>query len=174
MIHPASAIFDAPCWPASDADVLRADLGEIELPDELRRRAPVSHLAVLREPYVSAVIDGTKSIESRLSQTRQRPFASVAPGDRLLIKFSGGPVVAQAEVMHVRYFAALNARRLAGLRREFGRGIAAADSYWRARRGARYATLLWMRNVRELPRPVYVPRLFGSAWVVLDRSVDAI
>ncbi len=137
-------------------------------------RVPRSHLAVVREPFARAIIDGTKTIESRLSQTRQRPFASVAIGDRLLVKISGGPVVAETEVVCVRYFADLTPGRVRGLRRLFGEEIGAPAGYWHARRSARYATLVWLSGVRELVVPRTVPRLFGAAWVVLDDGGTAL
>lgn len=56
------------------------------------------HLAIMREPWLSRVLDGSKTIESRFSRDRRAPWSAVDPGDAIVWKASGGPVVAWSEV----------------------------------------------------------------------------
>jgi len=50
------------------------------------------HLAVLVEPYLSLILDGKKTIESRFSINRHAPFEQVQRGDVLILKRSSGPI----------------------------------------------------------------------------------
>ena len=50
------------------------------------------HLCVLREPYVTFILDGRKTIESRFHKTRTLPFKKVAAGDILFLKRWDGPL----------------------------------------------------------------------------------
>lgn len=79
-----------------EADLLR-DLAPIFAPD----LSVGVHLAVLVEPYLSRIMDGTKTIESRWSMNRCAPFGVVAPGDAILLKRSGGPIVGFALALKV-------------------------------------------------------------------------
>src|SRR5688572_1110592 len=56
------------------------------------------HLAVVREPYLSLIITGKKTIESRFSRHDRPPYGCVMRGDVLLLKEPAGPIVAIAQV----------------------------------------------------------------------------
>src|SRR5215210_2794220 len=59
------------------------------------------HLAVFVEPFLDYVLDGSKTVESRFSVNRCAPFGKVSPGDMVLLKRAGGPVVGIARVRTV-------------------------------------------------------------------------
>src|ERR1700731_133584 len=59
------------------------------------------HLAVFVEPFLSFLLEGRKTIESRFSIHRRPPFECVRKGDIVLVKASGGPIVAVAEISDV-------------------------------------------------------------------------
>ena len=44
------------------------------------------HLAILLEPYLQYILDGTKTVESRFSKNRIAPYNMVEPGDVVLLK----------------------------------------------------------------------------------------
>src|SRR5688572_1351393 len=50
------------------------------------------HVAVFSEPFLTAVLTGEKTIESRFSSVRCAPYGEVAVGDIVLIKRVAGPV----------------------------------------------------------------------------------
>lgn len=130
-----------------------------------------THLAILHKRYLDAILDGRKTIESRLSRTRRAPFGCVRAGDVVYFKESGGPVRALARVARVRSIAGLTPTRIESLRRAHGGAIGAEAGYWRSKRASRYATLLWLRDTAALgedARAIPVPRSMGHAWFVKD------
>ncbi len=130
-----------------------------------RRRA---HLAVVLPRYMESILAGRKVVEVRLSVNRCAPFGRVAPGDTVYFKERGGPVRASAVVIRVDSFADLTPARVRELARRYATPAdAVRAAYWRQKRAARYATMIWFDNVREVAGGAHVPRLFGAAWVVL-------
>src|SRR5882757_5711201 len=50
------------------------------------------HLAVFVEPYLSFVLEGKKTVESRFSVNRHAPYEQVRSGDLIVLKKSSGPI----------------------------------------------------------------------------------
>src|SRR6202035_5734171 len=58
------------------------------------------HLAVFVEPYLTFVLEGKKTIDSRFSVNRHAPFEQVKNGDLLILKQSSGPICGVCSVSH--------------------------------------------------------------------------
>ncbi len=123
------------------------------------------HLAVLVEPYLSYVLDGSKTIESRFSSRQCAPFGRVRTGDVVLLKGASGPVKGLFEVARTWSFD-LRTAPLAEIRAKFGNELRADDDFWEARSAAEYATLLRVRAVRAVT-PMACPKKDRRGWVVL-------
>lgn len=126
------------------------------------------HLAVMVEPFLSYILDGKKSIESRFSKHAIAPFYQIEPGDLVLLKLTGGPVIGCFDTDTVE-FVALNKDEHDRLRRCYSTAICADDEFWRARQDKRYATLVGVLNVRML-EPAPVAKSDRRGWVVLQPS----
>ena len=142
------------------ADVIAA---KIEAPHE----AGV-HLAVFVEPFLKFVLEGRKTIESRFSLTRRAPFKQVQPGDVVLLKRSGGPIVGVCRVAQT-WFYVLDPKSWKHVRKEFAQRLCAEDpAFWSTRSCAKYATLLRIENVRAL-QPFRVSKKDRRGWLVLRK-----
>ena len=124
------------------------------------------HLAVLVEPYLSYIMDGTKTVESRFSRTKAAPYKQVRRGDAVLLKRSGGPVVGYCRVIEPM-FLQLDAAVLAGIKKRYGREIRAPDSFWQEHEVSRYATLLRIDGATPVSRPIAVAKRDQRGWIVL-------
>lgn len=62
------------------------------------------HLAILKRPYVEAIVDGRKQVESRFSIRRRGYFGLINRGDKVFLKVSSGPVCASATIGEVKRF----------------------------------------------------------------------
>jgi predicted transcriptional regulator len=131
---------------------------------------PVSlHLAVFVEPYLSFILDGRKTIESRFSVRPMPPFGCVDAGDVVLLKESGGPVVG-AFTATAAWDYRLDPATWHELRRDFAVALCAQDAFWEEREGAEYATLIQVSHPRRLPS-VSIPKRDRRGWVVVaDRN----
>jgi hypothetical protein len=131
---------------------------------------PVSlHLAVLVEPYLTFILEGRKTIESRFSLRPMPPFGSVAAGDIVLLKESGGPVVG-AFTATAAWDYRLDPDSWHELRRDFAVALCVQEGFWEERKAAEYATLIQVAEPRSLS-PISIPKRDRRGWVVLaDRN----
>ena len=127
------------------------------------------HLAVFVEPFLQFVLDGRKTVESRFSIHRRPPFGCVRSGDLVLIKESGGPVVAVAEVSSVWYYK-LDPSAWDFIRNRFSEQLCVDDSeFWKSKVSSYFATLMQFARVDKLD-PLNCSKRDRRGWVVLGAS----
>jgi hypothetical protein len=123
------------------------------------------HLAVVLEPYLQFILNGSKSIESRFSRNGCAPFRRVVAGDVVLLKRSSGPVVGLCTVSDVWDYR-LTGRTLREIKDRFGPAICPQDGFWEDRQDAAFATLMRLDSARLMP-DLTVPKRDRRGWVVL-------
>jgi hypothetical protein len=123
------------------------------------------HLAIFTEPLLSAVLDGSKTIESRFSQLRCAPFDEVRGGDVVLLKRPGGPVTGIVMVESAWFFD-LAFEPLERIRNRHAEAIGADDTFWASKRFARYATLIKLAEPSEI-EPFFCAKRDRRGWVPL-------
>lgn len=121
------------------------------------------HLAVMVEPFLTYILDGRKTIESRFSKNLIAPYQRVAPGDLVFLK--AGPVVAAFRASSVECINLDNNERMR-LRENYSNQICADDAFWDERDNRNYATLIGIDGVERLT-PVSVPKRDRRGWLVL-------
>ena len=126
------------------------------------------HLAVLLEPFCSWLLDGTKTIESRFSRVRCAPYGTLAEGDVVVVKKTGGPVCGAFQAGTVRSYQ-LTPGRVIELRGQFAAQICGYDDeFWAQRADCAYATLVDVTHARALPGLAF-PKKDRRGWVQLTR-----
>jgi hypothetical protein len=127
------------------------------------------HLAVMVEPFLRFMLDGTKTVESRFSVNRCAPYGRVGKGDVILLKKSGGPIVGLCAITYA-WFYQLDPASWRTIRDEFGKAICAQDpAFWQERQSANYATLMRVRHVRTIT-PIKFEKRDRRGWVVLREA----
>jgi hypothetical protein len=132
--------------------------------------APGLHLAIFNEPYLSFLLDGSKTVESRFSVNGVAPYGRVAPGDVILLKASGKPVVGSCRAAHVWDYE-LASDSWDEIRSQFGVALRAQEGFWESRQRARFATLIRVQDVCAAV-PMAVPKRDRRGWVVLTSAPD--
>ena len=139
---------------------------------------PTTHLAILIQPLLNFVLDGHKTIETRISKIKLPPYQSVAVGDYVLIKESGGPIKGMFEVAKVDTFhseTSLNGNVFDAICETDGQKIFglpdAAVTYRKVFRKkwceSKYATFMHVKDVRRYTPAVRIQKTNRQAWVVL-------
>jgi len=172
--------------PASTVDVSRlrsTRLGLVEFPALLERvddhsfwggylssvLAPESdvgvHLAVFAEPFLSHVLSGRKTLESRFSRCRISPFDEISPGDVILMKEVAGPIRGLALAQYTWFFGPRSSS-IGTLRRRFATGLCADDGFWEEHRDAVFATIVQVAEPTEIA-PLDCEKRDRRGWVTL-------
>jgi ASC-1-like (ASCH) protein len=124
------------------------------------------HLAILKKPYLDAILTGRKKIESRFIKTKHSPFEQVAAGDTIFLKISSGPVCATATAATVENFENLTPRQIAAIKEKSNHQICGSDEYWQNIADCRFGVLVWLKDVKTI-KPVYIDKKDWRGWVVL-------
>jgi hypothetical protein len=129
------------------------------------------HLAVFTEPVLSKLLNGEKTIESRFSINKVTPFGKVHKGDIIIVKKSGGPVVAVFIAGSVRKYQNLTVDQIFKFREQFSEslGMDSDDTFWSDKANAKYATFI---NVTRLKKviPFSIEKKDRTAWAVIKEQ----
>lgn len=107
------------------------------------------HLAIFSEPFLSMVLTGKKTIESRFSRNRCAPYGDIDGGDIILLKGVAGPICGLVLARRTWHYD-LGNEPIESIRKRFGAGIGAGDEFWSSRADAQYATLIEL----DAPTPI--------------------
>lgn len=131
-----------------------------------------THVAILLRPYIRRILDGSKTVESRLTRTRRPPLDCVAAGDRIFFKASSGPFMATAIAAKVETHRDLTPAKINALRRKHNAKVGGDAEYWAGKRDCRYATFITLRDVRSVSVGPAPPPSRGAAWFVVPDPPD--
>ena len=62
------------------------------------------HLGVFSEPYLTKMLNGTKTIESRFSKNKISPYNKISKEDLVIIKKSSGDILAYFLIKDILFF----------------------------------------------------------------------
>jgi adenylate kinase family enzyme/ASC-1-like (ASCH) protein len=131
-----------------------------------KNKEAVVHLAVMVEPYLSRILSGEKTIESRYSINSIAPYNKIKPGDIVLLKKSGGGVVAIFEAGKVHYFLLSGQSDLETIRNEYNDRLKINENFWEEKRRCKYATLIDINRILQIPQ-FNVNKQSRTAWVTI-------
>lgn len=123
------------------------------------------HLAIMQEPYLSYLIEGKKTIESRFTLNRIAPFDYARRGDVILFKGPGPNVTAVGVIAEVLQFH-LNSKTWPVIKADHAAAICADDDFFEARKDAVFATLMRMLRI-DVIDAVKVEKRDRRGWVVM-------
>ncbi|MGB9751013.1 MAG: hypothetical protein C0183_04260 [Roseiflexus castenholzii] len=126
------------------------------------------HLAILREPYLSRILAGVKTIEARFLRVRAAPYGSVTAGDTLFLKRAGGPIVATARAARVATFDHPTPAQITALIERYAAELRLDNDMRSHAQYSRYIVLIWLTDVAPLGDPPTVSKRDRRAWVVLE------
>lgn len=124
------------------------------------------HLAVFVEPFLSLLLAGKKTVESRFSVRPIPPYNSVKVGDTIVLKRSAGPVIGLCAVRRL-WFYHLDRDSWKEIRAEFTEALCAQDpDFWRTRTRAEFASLMRVEHVFQVGN-IDCAKRDRRGWVIL-------
>ncbi len=128
---------------------------------------PNYHLAILKKPYLDAILEGKKPVESRFTITKRSPFGQIFKGDKVFLKQSSGPVCATATVSAVKSFPNLTPTKVLDIKAQYNHLILGSDEHWQHFSRCNFGLLIWLTDVKSI-EPVMISKKDWRAWVVLN------
>lgn len=105
------------------------------------------HMALMIEPYLSYILSGKKTIESRFSMKKNTPWNRVAVGDAIILKHSGGEIVGIFEASKVQFIQIESNYNLLEIKKQFNKQLCIEDDFWDQKKNSKYATLISISNL---------------------------
>lgn len=122
------------------------------------------HLGVFAEPWLSYILDGRKTIESRFSKNKIVPYKQITNDDYVVVKKSGGDVVAYFRVKEVLFFD-LNEVPIENIKNKYSKQLCVDDNFWISKSNSNYATLIVIDKVVKL-KPFHITKKGMQTWIV--------
>ena len=126
------------------------------------------HLAIMREPYLSLLLNGQKTIESRITENLIAPHQKIKKGDVVVLKKSGGPICGLFEAEDVHFFTLNKEYTINTLKREYNNYLMIQENFWENKKNSKYATLIEVKHVLKLS-PIFCHVPNRKAWIFLTK-----
>lgn len=130
------------------------------------------HVAVMVEPYLSKVLNGSKTIESRFSQKMTTPWKKVNVGDAVILKESGGGFVGIFEAGDVVYKELYSSDDIQMIKSQYNDRLCIEDDFWEKKKDSKYVTLISISHL-FIFNPIELRFKNRQAWIVFhETTVD--
>lgn len=134
---------------------------------------PQDHIAIMSTspPYITWILDGKKTIESRFYVNRTAPWDKVFHNDMIYFKESGGEVVAKARAKDVQQYSNLNEEKFNEIVAKYGDEMMLQDiTYSDYYKKKNYVILITLENPQKIESFDIDKSGFGNAagWLVVD------
>ena len=122
------------------------------------------HLAIFSEPLLEKLLAGVKTLESRFSNNKISPFGQIQKGDLVVVKKSGGPVMATFITDIVDSYSNLTPKKIEKIKNEHSLtlGLSIEDDFWNEKTNSKYATLIRIKQLKEIS-PFFIEKRIGQA-----------
>lgn len=130
------------------------------------------HVGIFAEPYLTLIIQGKKTIESRFSVNRISPYGRIFTGDIVLVKKAGGPIVGMFVAGEVEFYSRLNANKLKEIDKNFAEQICSTvnPNFWINRSTSKFATLINIDRFIKV-EPFTINKSDRMAWSIVQNRL---
>lgn len=125
------------------------------------------HLGVFTEPYLTYMLDGKKTIESRFSKNRILPYKGVSVHDIVIVKKSSGNVVGYFTIKEVLFFN-LNETSIDEIKTKYHKELCVDERFWLSKKSSNYATLIIIDKIVKL-NPFHIEKKGMQTWIKLKQ-----
>lgn len=123
------------------------------------------HLGIFSDPYLTYMLDGKKTIESRFSKNKILPYNQISKDDIVIVKKSSGNVVAYFNIKEVLFFN-LNETSIDEIKTKYNKQLCVDESFWISKSISNYATLIIIDEIVKLT-PFHIDKKGMQTWIKL-------
>lgn len=133
--------------------------------EELKRFNQGIHLGIFSEPYLTYMLEGKKTIESRFSKKRILPYNNIKKGDIVLVKKSSGKVLAYFRVKEALFFD-LTKTSIEDIKDRYEGPLCVSNDFWKMKEDSKYATLIMIDDLVNI-EPFSINKKGMQTWIKL-------
>lgn len=130
-------------------ELLKKLESQLSISDMEKLKKSDIHLGIFSEPYLTYILDGKKTIESRFSKKKIAPYNQIKKNDIVIVKKSSGNVVAYFTVKDVMFFD-LNRISIKEIKEKYNKALQVTDDFWNLKKNSNYATLIIIEKLVKL------------------------
>ena len=123
------------------------------------------HLGIFTEPYLTYMLEGKKTIESRFSKNKILPYNQISKDDIVIVKKSSGNVVAYFTIKEALFFN-LNETSIDEIKTKYNKQLCVDESFWGSKSNSNYATLIIIDGIVKLS-PFHIDKKGMQTWIKL-------
>ena len=124
-------------------------------------------LGIFSEPYLSYMLEGSKTIESRFSRNKIAPYEQISKDDLVIVKKSCGNVVAYFTIKEVLFFD-LAQIEIGKIKAKYNKELCVSDEFWNLKKNSNYAALIVIDKIVKL-KPFHINKKGMQTWVNLNK-----
>lgn len=124
------------------------------------------HLGIFTEPYLTYMLNGQKTIESRFSKNKIAPYEKIKKDDIVLVKKSGGNIVAYFTIKEVLFFD-LQDYAIENIKAKYNKELCVENTFWENKKDSHYATLIKIDKLVKL-KPFSINKKGMQTWIILN------
>ncbi len=124
------------------------------------------HLGIFTEPYLSLMLNGKKTIESRFSKRKMLPYDKITKDDIVIIKKSSGNVVGYFTIEDIKFFD-LNTIAITEIKKLYNKELCVSENFWLEKQNSNYETLIFIKEIHLL-EPFKINKKGMSTWLKLN------
>lgn len=125
------------------------------------------HLGVFTEPYLTYMLEGKKTIESRFSKNKILPYNQISKEDIVIVKKSSGDVMAYFTIKEL-LFLDLSEVYIDEIKSKYNSQLCVNESFWKMKKNSNYATLIFIDKVVKL-KPFHIDKRGMQTWIKLNK-----
>lgn len=116
-------------------------------------------------PYLTYMLEGKKTIESRFSKNKILPYQKISKDDVVIVKKSSGNVVAYFTIKDVLFFD-LSQTSINEIKYKYGDSLCVDETFWNSKKDSKYATLIFIDKLVSL-KPFSIHKKGMQTWIKL-------
>lgn len=136
---------------------------QLELKEWLNIKDKTLHLGIFTEPYLTYILEGKKRVESRFSKKKIAPYEKIKKEDIVLVKKSGGNILAYFTIKEVLFFDLQNIS-IEKIKAQYNKELCVNDTFWENKKESKYATLIVIDQIIKL-KPFPINKKGMQTWI---------
>jgi len=154
-------------------DLLSNSSGYVDfnlLKDKLSNKNVKFHLAIMRQPFMNNILNGSKTIESRFTKVKCAPYNRINNKDIIIFKESPGNIVAVASIKNVDFYSELDENDVIRLIQENSEALTADDNFIELKKNSKYITFVHLDEIISIPSIKLIGKNDMRGWVILNEK----